>query len=226
MANIPANDKNKIKIVLFDMDGTILDTLEDLTDATNYVLTINSYPTHTTREVRTFVGNGVALLIERAAPKGLSAEKLKALVTQFKDYYKVNCAKKTRPYPGIPSLLKTLKSKNILTAVVSNKPFEAVGVLCEKYFPTLIDYPVGQKAGVPIKPDPAAVNTLLNGLKIPREAAIFVGDSTVDIATGWNAKLKTIGVSWGFQDKDLLKSYPNPPLIVDDTGSLLDAILS
>ena len=151
----------KYKLAIFDLDGTILDTLEDLTDSTNHILSSNGYPTHSIDEVRSYVGNGIYMLIKRAAPNDTEEKEIQRLFEQFVSYYKDHCAIKTKAYEGIKELLVALKEKGIKRAVVSNKGDFAVRILIDDYFPSLFEISVGEKQGVRKKPYPDSVNEVL-----------------------------------------------------------------
>ena len=151
----------KYKLVIFDMDGTILNTLEDLTDSTNATLEHFGYPVHSIEDVRHFVGNGIRKLIERAVPSGLSTERIDEVHRYFLDYYAKHCADKTKPYDGILDLIRTLRKEGCKTAVVSNKADMAVQELCKDYFDGLFDFAVGEREGVRRKPAPDAVEHVL-----------------------------------------------------------------
>lgn len=196
------------ELVIFDLDGTLLNTLEDLADSTNYALKTFNYPTRTIDEVRNFVGNGVAKLIERAIPDGLYNPNYKKCLELFKNNYKANMNNKTAPYSGIMELLEELKKMNVKTAVVSNKFDEAVRDLCCKYFNGLIDFSTGENesAGIRKKPAPDTVLKVLENFNIEKEHAIYVGDSEVDIQTAKNAELECISVLWGFKNKEFLQN--------------------
>lgn len=193
------------KLAIFDLDGTILNTLEDLADSTNYALSVNGMPERTIDEVRRFVGNGIHKLIERAVPQGSTEGQIEQVFVTFKEYYKDHCAVKTRPYDGIMELLKTLKENGTLTAVVSNKGDFAVQILCKDYFPELFDFAVGEREGIRRKPAPDSVLAVLEQFQIPKEEAVYIGDSEVDIQTAKNAGMKEIAVTWGFRPKKFLK---------------------
>ena len=195
------------KLIIFDMDGTILNTLEDLTDSVNACLTAFSYPTRTIDEVRSFVGNGIRLLIARAVPEGTCEEDIETLYSYFMPYYQEHCAMKTKPYDGILDTLKKLRVQGYKTAVVSNKADTAVQELCQVYFPGLFDFAIGEKPGNRKKPAPDAVNETLNALNIKTEDAIYIGDSDVDLETAANAKMDCIAVEWGFRDAAFLKQH-------------------
>lgn len=214
----------KYKLAIFDLDGTILDTLQDLTDSTNYVLNTNGYPIHTIDEVRRYVGNGIYLLIKRALPKGTDEKEIQRLFEQFVSYYKDHCAIKTKPYEGIKDLLVSLKEKGIKRAVVSNKGDFAVKILIDKYFPDLFEISVGQKDGVRKKPYPDSVNEVLKELDCKNQEAVYIGDSEVDIQTAMNANMECISVSYGFRSKDFLKEN-KARLIVDDVKGLYKELL-
>lgn len=194
------------KIIIFDLDGTLLNTLEDLADSTNYALKQFKYETRTVNEIRDFVGNGVAKLIERAIPKGRENPNYKECLRIFKDHYAKNMFNKTQPYPNIINTLKKIKSEGTKIAVVSNKFDLAVKELCDKYFPDLIDISTGEneKAGIRKKPAPDAIFKILKQFDIKKEDAIYIGDSEVDIQTAQNASLPCISVAWGFKTKKFL----------------------
>lgn len=196
----------KYKLAIFDLDGTILDTLEDLADAVNYALGEHGYPQRTIEEVRRFVGNGIRKLIERAVPTGLTQEEISKVHQTFSAYYQKHCADKTRPYEGIVPLLQRLRAAGCLTAVVSNKADAAVQPLCQQYFEGLFDYAVGEKAGINRKPAPDAVLEVLRCLGVEKMDAVYIGDSEVDIQTAANAGLDSIIVTWGFRDRAYLES--------------------
>lgn len=197
------------KIVIFDLDGTLLNTLDDLSDSTNYALSKFGYPTRTIEEVRQFVGNGVAKLIERAIPDGKNNSNFEKCLSIFKENYAQNMYNKTAPYNGIIEMLSNLKSKGIKIAVVSNKFDLAVKELCKKYFEGFIDFAAGENEaqGIKKKPAPDTVISVLTKFNFAPEDAVYVGDSDVDIMTAKNSKMPCISVTWGFRDeKFLLKS--------------------
>lgn len=197
----------RYRLVIFDLDGTILNTLEDLTDAMNFALGQNGQRARSIDEVRIFVGNGIKKLVERAVEPRTGAEKTDKIYRDFMYYYKAHCADKTRPYDGIKELLTELKKEGFLTAVVSNKADEAVKKLCEQYFEGVFDYCVGERAGIRTKPAPDSVNEVLKTLSVDRAEAVYVGDSDVDIETAKNAGLDCISVKWGFRDEKFLLEH-------------------
>lgn len=194
------------KAVIFDLDGTLLNTLDDLADSTNYALSRFGYPTRTIDEVRQFVGNGVAKLIERAIPEGKNNPNFEKCLAIFKENYAQNMYNKTAPYNGIIEMLSNLKSKGIKIAVVSNKFDLAVKELCKKYFEGFIDFAAGENEaqGIKKKPAPDTVISVLNEFNFASEDAVYVGDSDVDIMTAKNSKMPCISVTWGFRDKKFL----------------------
>lgn len=209
------------KLVIFDLDGTILNTLEDLADATNYALEKHGCPTRTIEEVRRFVGNGIRKLIERAMPAGLTEWEIDEVHQTFSDYYQQHCADKTCPYEGIVPLLQRLRAAGCLTAVVSNKADVAVQPLCRQYYEGLFDYAVGEREGIRRKPAPDAVLEVLRRLEVYAADAIYIGDSEVDIQTAANAGLDCIVVTWGFRDRAYLESqggrrFVDSPEEIDD----------
>ncbi len=194
------------KAVIFDLDGTLLNTLDDLADSTNYALSRFGYPTRTIDEVRQFVGNGVAKLIERAIPEGKNNPNFEKCLAIFKENYAQNMYNKTAPYNGIIEMLSNLKSKGIKIAVVSNKFDLAVKELCKKYFEGFIDFAAGENEaqGIKKKPAPDTVISVLNEFNFAPEDAVYVGDSDVDIMTAKNSKMPCISVTWGFRDEKFL----------------------
>lgn len=194
------------KAVFFDLDGTLLNTLDDLADSTNYALSKFGYPTRTIDEVRQFVGNGVAKLIERAIPEGKNNPNFEKCLAIFKENYAQNMYNKTAPYNGIIEMLSNLKSKGIKIAVVSNKFDLAVKELCKKYFEGFIDFAAGENEaqGIKKKPAPDTVISVLNEFNFAPEDAVYVGDSDVDIMTAKNSKMPCISVTWGFRDEKFL----------------------
>lgn len=195
-----------IKAVVFDMDGTILNTLEDLKDSVNAIMKQYDFPEHTLGEIRSYVGNGSHKLIERSVPAGTDADTIERVHDAYVPYYQAHCAIKTRPYDGIVELLQRLRAAGIRTAVVSNKGDGAVKDLCKLHFPGLFDAEIGAREGLAVKPARDLVDIALKELDVPRDEVIYVGDSEVDFQTAQNSELKSINVLWGFRDKDFLES--------------------
>ncbi|MDE7293071.1 MAG: HAD family hydrolase [Oscillospiraceae bacterium] len=194
----------KYQLVIFDLDGTILNTLEDLKNAANYALGQNNFPERTTDEIRRFVGNGIRKLIERAVPPGTDEETIIKVHEKFTEFYKAHCSDNTRPYEGIEDMLKALRKASCLTAVVSNKADYAVQELCREYFPGLFDCVAGERQGIRKKPAPDTVNAILSKLDISPDKAVYVGDSDVDVMTAANAHMDIIAIDWGFRDRQCL----------------------
>lgn len=213
------------KLAVFDMDGTILDTLEDLKDSTNFALEKCGYPTRSYDEVRRFVGNGIRKLIERAVPEGLTVEQIDRVHEVFTEHYKVHCADKTKAYDGIKPLLEKLRASGVKTAVVSNKADYGVQELCKEYFDGLFDYAVGEREGIRRKPAPDAVNEALRALGIDKSEAVYIGDSDVDFETAKNAELPCISVLWGFRDEEFLREK-GATLFVRDPAEIYDIIMA
>lgn len=194
------------KLVIFDMDGTILDTLEDLTDSMNVSLREYGLPERRIDEIRRFVGNGLHKLTERSVPDGTSDEVVENVFNYLFTYYREHCDIKTKPYDGVISLIERLRAAGCKTAVVSNKADGAVQELCRCYFDGLFDLAVGDRPNQRKKPAPDSVNEILRELEISASEAVYVGDSDVDLETARNANMDCISVSWGFRDKDVLIS--------------------
>lgn len=200
-------DTMKCKLLIFDLDGTILDTLKDLEISTNYALAHHGFPERTLEEVRMFVGNGIGNLIARAVPEHTPEETVRAVLETFKAHYGEHCADNTSPYNGMLKLLTDIRARGIKTAVVSNKADFAVQELCERYFPGYFDFVVGEREGIRRKPYPDSVNEVLRTLHMTAGEAIYVGDSDVDVETAANANMDMIGVSWGFRGRAFLEAH-------------------
>ena len=193
--------------ILFDLDGTLLDTLEDLADAVNHILERHRCPQRTLDEVRAFVGNGLGMLMRRCLPAQYSQTVSDLLAEELRTYYTAHSRVKTSAYPGIRELLEKLHAAGAKVAVVSNKADEAVGELCNFYFPGLIDAAVGETAGRRPKPAPDTVELALERLGVDKENAVYVGDSQVDVDTAKAAGLPCIAVTWGFRtENELLRA--------------------
>ena len=201
----------KYSLAIFDMDGTILNTLDDMTDSLNVILEKYKLPLHTLDEVRFMVGNGIPKLIERAIPQGRENSEFDKILADFIAYYEEHCAVKTAPYDGIPECIKTLRAAGIKIAVNTNKVEPAAIALCDDYFPGLFDIISGSRPGMPPKPAPDGIYEILAraGMdgKSGGQKAVFIGDSDVDMQTGMNAGLDVIGVDWGFRGKKFLEEH-------------------
>ena len=213
------------KAILFDLDGTLLDTLDDLTDSVNHMLSAFGYPPRSREYVRQAVGNGVKNLIVRSLPEGEGAQRVDECLNVFRAHYSKNLDNKTAPYPGVTEMLREMKRKGILAGVGSNKYDGAVAALCEKHFAGLVQAAIGERPGVGRKPEPDSVLTALELLGAGREEAVYVGDSDVDVETARNAGLKCVAVSWGFRPRESLVAA-GADAIVDEVGALLSAALS
>ena len=203
--------------ILFDLDGTLLDTLEDLLDATNYALAACGYPPRTLPELRRFVGNGAENQIRLSLPEEAKQDVQKVLAI-YKPYYTDHCQIKTRPYAGIPEALAVLKEKYPM-AIVSNKPDPAVKALCADYFPGI--YALGETADCPRKPAPDMVYKAMAAIGV--ENCVYVGDSEVDVLTAKNAGVPCLSVLWGFRDKEDMEAV-GAEHFCDDTAKLADKL--
>lgn len=213
-----------IKAVIFDMDGTILDTLKDIQIAVNYACQIKSIEQKSLKQIRDGVGNGAYTLIKRVVPSGYTEEETKDFFKIYQAYYNQNHTANTGPYPGILELLEKLKNQKILLGVVSNKFEHLVDALNKEMFKGYFDVSIGETKGVPIKPAPDMLYRALDVLGVNKDEAVFVGDSDTDMITAKNAHVKSIGVTWGFRDKEILLKY-EPSYIVDNTHELFDIIV-
>lgn len=197
-----------IKTILFDLDGTLLNTIDDLADAGNWVCTQHGWQTFSVEQFKHMVGNGIPKLIERFSPESArTPEQLAATLAEFTARYDAHKEDKTAPYPGIPELLDALKTEGIQTAVFSNKADPLCGKIIEHYFGAgSFSIVRGSRPGVPTKPDPTGVYSLMKDLGADASSTLFVGDSDVDILTGHNAGLPAMGALWGFRGKAELTS--------------------
>ena len=200
---------NSYSTYIFDLDGTLLDTLDDLAASVNFALRTHGMPEHSLDDVRRFVGNGVRKLMERAVPDGADNPRFDETFATFRQYYMAHSLDTTRPYEGIPETLATLKARGCHLAVVSNKMMAATQALCHHFFPDTIEVAIGEDeaAGIRRKPAPDTVFAALKTLGVGKEDAAYVGDSDVDIQTARNAGLPCISVLWGFRDRDFLISH-------------------
>lgn len=210
------------KAVVFDLDGTLLDTLDDLTNAVNYVLRAHSYPEISRDKVRGYLGNGARELIKKALPESVEGALFEEYLAEYVEYYGKHSRIETKPYEGVPELLRELKANGISVAVVSNKPDAAVRSLCLEYFGELVDFSVGDKEDIRRKP---AADPVFYALKsIGCDRAVFVGDSEVDIETAANAGLPCISLTWGFRDRDMLEKN-GATVFADDAETLRNEII-
>ena len=200
---------------IFDLDGTLLDTLTDLAASCNYALRTHGMPEHSIDDVRRFVGNGVRKLMERAVPDGEVNPDFEATFATFREYYMQHSLDTTKPYPGIEDALTELKARGCRLAVVSNKMMAATVELCSHFFPDTIEVAIGENEaeGIRKKPAPDTVFAALKRLGVSGDNAVYVGDSDVDLATARNSNLPCISVLWGFRDRDFLLDHGATTLI-------------
>lgn len=210
-------------VLIFDLDGTLLDTLADLTASTNHVLSRHQMPPRTLAEVRTFVGNGVRRLLRLAAPPETDEKTVDTLVAEFAAYYPQHCMDATAPYPGLMEVLQRLKAAGRRLAIVSNKPDYGVQALRQAFFPGLMEISVGEQPGVRRKPAPDAVLRVMEQLHASPEQCVYIGDSDVDVETAKNAGLPFVGVAWGFCGRDALRAF-GAQTIADSPRDLLELL--
>jgi len=233
-----------IKLVIFDLDGTLLNTIDDLADCTNYILKKNGFPTHEVEAYKYFVGSGVVTLLERALPKDISETEFSEIHEEFLHYYEIHKEDKTVPYDGMVDTLEKLQNKGIMLAVATNKPHELLPDLMKRFFPTIEWAAVfGNRKGVPVKPNPQIVFDILNTINNGRDAMhcvstqsqhcvstqsqhrvstneiLYVGDTAVDMETAENAGITKIGVLWGFRTKEELENA-NADFIIEHPSTL------
>ena len=212
-----------IKAVIFDLDGTLTNTIADLAGAVNHVLQKNGYPTHREDEYFYFVGTGSYNLVKKASPDGLTEEKLLSMVDEFFEFYGEHYLDKTVPYDGVPEMLSALKEKGIALAVCSNKIQNMTEKVCEKFFDGTFTYTFGQNDRFPLKPDPACPLWIAEQFGAEPSETIFVGDSGVDMVTGKNAGFTAVGVSWGFRSAEELKENGSD-YIINKASELIEII--
>lgn len=212
-----------INTIIFDLDGTLLNTLEGLKNSTNFALKKFNSPEITLEQTRSFVGNGVRKLIERAIPNGEQNPDFEKCLNTFKEHYSKTMYQKTVAYDGIEDMLTELKKRGIKTGVVSNKFDTAVKELCKNYFDGLIIVAIGESPNVRKKPAPDSVLKAMKILGAKPENTLYVGDSDVDIQTAKNSNLKSVGVTWGFRDRELLEKE-GADFIINTPCELLELI--
>ena len=203
----------KYKSYIFDLDGTLLDTLRDLAGSCNYALRSCGMPERTIDEVRRFVGNGVKKLMERAIPGGLDNPQFDDCYQTFRQHYMVHNLDTTNPYPGIPEMLQRLSDNGARLAVVSNKFYAATQELVRHFFGDVVEVAIGERENIRKKPAPDTVVEALRQLRMPRETAVYIGDSDVDIATARNVGIPCISVLWGFRDREFLLEHGATTLV-------------
>lgn len=205
---------------VFDLDGTLLSTLNDLAASTNYALRTHGMPEHSVDDVRLFVGNGVKKLMERAIPKGLSNPDFEATYADFRKHYMEHSLDTTQPYPGIMEVLAELKRRGKHIAVVSNKFYAATQDLCRHFFGSYVEVAIGERETIRKKPAPDTVIEALRQLGVGKDGAVYIGDSDVDIETARNSGLPCISVLWGFRDKEFLIEHGATTLITEPSQLL------
>ena len=208
ICNYNYKEVTMFKLVIFDLDGTLVNSIFDLGDSVNYVLEEEGLPCFDYETYKHFVGNGTAKLIERALPEGMrTKENIESFHKRFAEQYQKRCLDKTKPYEGIPKVLESLKEKGIKIAVASNKPDQFAGFIVRSIFGEgYFDMVLGKREGVPTKPDPAIINDILAELGAEAEQTLIVGDSDVDVITAHNAGIKCIGCEWGFRGREELET--------------------
>lgn len=210
--------------VIFDLDGTLLNTIDDLANAGNWVCTQRGWPTHTVEAYKTKVGNGIPKLVERFAPQGTSQEELEEALAQFMDYYGAHKEDLTAPYWGMAQVLDALKQAGVGIGVLTNKAHSLAGAVMERYYPGVFTHIQGALPDQPTKPDPTLLYALMEQMGAKPDTTLFVGDSNVDIRTGKNGKLDTCGVLWGFRSRAELEQEGAHHL-VERPGQLLSLVL-
>ncbi len=211
--------------VIFDLDGTLLNTIDDLADAANWVCVNHGWPTHTVEEYKQYVGNGMTKLAQRFVPADWRTPAgIKQILDEFMPYYDAHKEDKTAPYPGIPNLLHELKGAGVNIAVLSNKAHSLVPSILENYFPGVFSYTQGAVDGIPTKPDPTLLHRLMKEMGASQESTLFVGDSNVDVRTAKNGGLTCCGVLWGFRGREELEQE-GADFLAENTDELKQLIL-
>jgi len=213
----------KYDTILFDLDGTLLNTLDDLADSVNAVMQKEGYQQRTKDEIRKFIGDGVKTLMERSLPQGTPEKEILRCLDMFREIYQQNMCNRTKPYEGIPSLLTRLKEMGIKICVVSNKMDEATKDICGLYFREEVDVAIGDNLDRKKKPDPDNVYEALKQLGSHKDKTIFVGDSNIDMITAKNAGLACVGVTWGYRSRETLQEA-GADHIIDEPDQLITLI--
>lgn len=214
-----------VNTIIFDMDGTVLNTLEDLTASVNYVLSKFDMPDHSEKEYKKFFGNGIKYALNCAVPEGTPKETIEKMLPLFKEHYNEHCLDRTKPYDGITDLMHRLKAKGYKMAIVSNKIDSAVKELNDRFFSEYVNIAIGEKPGIKRKPAPDTVLAALDELDSKKEEAVYVGDSEVDYQTALNSDLPCISVLWGFRDKDFMISK-GATVFAETPGDVYDILQS
>lgn len=210
-----------IRAVIFDLDGTLADTLADITASTNACLTAAGLPSHSEAEVRSFVGHGIGGLVERAMGTAATPERAASLVAAVREHYRAHCTEQTKLYAGIAPLLASLHQHGMELGVVSNKPHEMTTEIVDALMPSVeFGFVTGERPGIPLKPDPTGLLTACATLGVAPGTALYVGDTTVDIAAARAAGLRSVAVTWGFRDQTTLESA-SPDHIVHHPADIL-----
>lgn len=213
----------RYQTIIFDLDGTLLNTLDDLAAATNHALTQHQLPARSTDEVRQFIGNGIRKLIERAVPAGTPQAMQEAVFASFNTYYKEHCADSTRPYEGTIKLLEDLRHAGCQTAIVSNKADYGVQALAAKYFAGCMDAACGERTGIARKPAPDMLLAIIQRLAATPATTIYVGDSDTDLETASNAGIDCIGACWGFRGRAFLEQH-GAKLLADNLSDIWEMV--
>lgn len=213
----------RYKTIIFDLDGTLLNTLTDLYNSVNYAMRSCSFPERSMDEVRRFIGNGVHTLIRRAAPKGITEEQYWAAYNAFEEHYAKHNRDYTAPYDGIPELMRELKKRGYQLAIVSNKIDFAVQALKQEFFDDTVDCAVGDSEGIENKPAPDMVYKAMKELGAELGECVYIGDTDVDLATAENSGMPCISVSWGFRSRAELEGYA-APMIADLPSDILGLV--
>lgn len=221
-----SEDKPLYPYVIFDLDGTLLNTIDDLADAANWVCARRGWPTHPVEAYKHMVGNGIPKLVERfSPPEARTPEALEVARAEFAAYYDAHKEDKTAPYPGMPRLAARLREAGVSAAVLSNKAHALAGPVVEHYYPSLFSRVQGALDGVPVKPDPTLLWRLMEEMGADRDNTLFVGDSNVDIQTARNGGLTSCGVLWGFRDREEL-TQAGADVLAETPEELLKLILT
>lgn len=213
----------KYETVIFDFDGTLLYTVQDLADAVNYAIAKRGYPTHSVRAIERMIGNGVNMLVSRALPQGFDTPEYEEIMTDFRAFYKAHCQDNTCPYDGVPEMLARLKAEGRKLAIVTNKYQTAAELLRKQFFADSVDLIVGDFEGRRRKPEPDGVRIALETLGAEARGAVYIGDTEVDMQTAQNAGLDCICVSWGYRTREELEAL-GAPAIAEEPRQLLSML--